>query len=194
MRTIATKNMIPGMKIYRTKNTGSSFRVANGHFVPNEGEVKLMGTSSNGNGMCIKAQVADITRPLAATAEMVDAGNNVIIHKDGGVIKQVTQDQLERTMGAVSNEPGLEIPVYRKTNTFVIDVDIPDPKGDVEMGGGQGDQEGGFQKPKKTVRVNPKSAPMELDRVGLGEKPWAALWDEDSNCQPCGPAFHGRAR
>ena len=73
VRTIATKNMIPGMKICRTKNTGSSVRVANGHFVRNEGEVKLMGTSSNGNGMCIKAQVADITRPLAATAEMVDA-------------------------------------------------------------------------------------------------------------------------
>ena len=118
----------------------------------------------------------------------------MINHKDGVVIKQVTQDQLERIMRAVSNEPGLEIPVYRKRNTFLIDVDIPDPKGDVEMGGGQGDQEGGFQKPKKTARVNPKSIPMELDRVGLGEKPWAALWDEDSNCQPCGPAFHGRAR
>ena len=50
VRTIATKNMIPGMKVYRTKHTGSSFRVANGHFVPNEGEVKLMGRSSNNNG------------------------------------------------------------------------------------------------------------------------------------------------
>ena len=136
VRTIATKNMIPGMKVYRTKHTGSSFRVANGHFVPNEGEVKLMGRSSNNNGMCIKAQVADITRPLAATAEMVDAGNIVINHKDGGVIKQVTQEQLERIMRAISNEPGLEIPVYRKRNTFLIDVDIPDPTGDVSMGGG----------------------------------------------------------
>ena len=53
------------------------------------------------------------------------------------MIKQVTQDQLERIMRAVQNEPGLEIPVYRKRNTFLIDVDIPDPKGDVEMGGGQ---------------------------------------------------------
>ena len=94
-------------------------------------------------------------------------------------------------MRAVQNEPGLEIPVYRKRNTFLIDVDIPDPKGEGEKGA-HGDQEGGFQKPKRTVRAT--SAPMELDRVGLGEKPWAALWDEDSNCQPCGPAFHGRAR
>ena len=81
VRTIATKDMIPGMNVYRTKNIGSSLRVANGNFIPNLGEVKLEGKSTNGNAMCIKAQVADVTRPLAATAEMVDAGNIVINHK-----------------------------------------------------------------------------------------------------------------
>ena len=190
VRTIATKDMIPGMNVYRTKNTGQSFRVANGNHIPNLGEVKLDGKSTNGNAMCIKAQVADVTRPLAATAEMVDAGNIVINHKGGGIIKQVTEDQLDRIMRAIHSEPGLEIPVYRKRNTFLIDVDVADPVGGGEKGSTK-DQGEGFQKPKKTFK--PKPTPMDVDRVGVGQNAWAALSDDSGVCMPCGQTFPGPA-
>ena len=140
--------------------------------------------------MCIKAQVAEVTRPLAATAEMVDAGNIVINQKGGGIIKQVTEEHLARIMKAIQAEPGLEIPVYRKRNTFLIDMDVPDPVEEAKKGVVE-DPEGGFKKPKKTVRA--RATHMDVDRVGVGEKAWAALWNEDLNCQPCGQAFHGRA-
>ena len=114
VRTTATKGMIPGMSVYRTKNTGASFRVANGNFIPNLGETKIKGNATNGRGMCIKAQVAEVTRTLAATAEIVDAGNIVTNHKGGGLVKQVTEEQLARIMKAIQDEEGPEIPVYRK--------------------------------------------------------------------------------
>ena len=190
VRTIATKDMIPGMNVYRTKNTGSSFRVANGNFIPNLGEVKLDGKSTNGNGMCIKAQVADVTRPLAATAEVVDAGNIVINHKGGGIIKQVTEDQLDRIMRAIHNEPGLEIPVYRKRNTFLIDVDVADPVGGGVKGSAK-DQGEGFQKAKKTFK--PKPTPMDVGRIGVSQNTWAVLGDDSGVCMPCGQTFPGPA-
>ena len=48
--------------------------------------------------------------------------------------KKFSEDQLDRIMRAIHNEPGFEIPVYRKRNTFLIDVDVADP-----VGGGQKD-------------------------------------------------------
>ena len=69
-----------------------------------------------------------------------------------GIIKQVTEDQLDRIMRAINNEPGLEIPVYRKRNTFLIDVDVANPLGGGEKGFQQGSR-GRISKAKENLQA-----------------------------------------
>ena len=51
---------------------------------------------SNNSRVDIKAQVAKVTKPLASTVDMADAGNIVITHKDGGLVKHLSPDALIR--------------------------------------------------------------------------------------------------
>ena len=85
------------MTVKQTKNSGRTFRVANGQEVPNQGETKIKGQSIEGQAMIVTAQVAEITKLLAAANEMVDADNFVIMHKDGGVIQKLTRKRRKRS-------------------------------------------------------------------------------------------------
>ena len=38
-KTMAPQNMVPGLKPYKTANTGKKFRVAEGTLIPSEGEL-----------------------------------------------------------------------------------------------------------------------------------------------------------
>ena len=40
-----------------------------------------------------EAQVAAITKPLASANEMVDAGNVIIMSKEGGVVKMLSENE-----------------------------------------------------------------------------------------------------
>ena len=79
--TIGPPDIILGVKLCRTKYMGTPFRIADGAAIPNLGEVQQEGTASNGSPIEIKAQRADVTKPLAARTEIVDAPNFVIISK-----------------------------------------------------------------------------------------------------------------
>ena len=54
--------------------------------------------------MNIRSQVADVTKPLAATSEMVDGGNMVIMHRRGGVVKSVGREVEEKILKMVEKE------------------------------------------------------------------------------------------
>ena len=49
-----------------TKSNCNPFRAASGAKIPNLGEQILAGTTANGRGLRFKAQVADVTKPLAS--------------------------------------------------------------------------------------------------------------------------------
>ena len=172
-KTIIPRNAIPGVTPYRTKETGRDFRVANGDTVPNEGEVNLKGRSTNSNKMSVRAQVADITRPLAASAEMADADNIVVTHKRGGMIKKVSENDLYRVIEFLDSLEGGKVPVERRGNTYVVEMDITN----------ENENLGVWQKPsgKKVIKRKKESDKMELDQVGVGEVPekWKAFWEED---------------
>ena len=170
-RTILPKNAIPGMKLYRNKRTGQHFRMADGGRKPNLGEVEFKGIAKNASPVAIKNQVADITRPLAATVEMTDASNLVATWSDGGVIKNLTPAALERVKEAIRREAGAEIPVDRNGSTYTIDIDIRDEE--IE----------GYQKPRKTSR--PQA--MEVDHVVATSNRYMAFWDTNED-----PTFHRR--
>ena len=80
------RSHIPFRRWKQTRNTGKTFRVANGQEIPNQGETKIEGQSVEAQAMKITAQVAAITKPLAAANEMVDADNLIVMHKEGGMV------------------------------------------------------------------------------------------------------------
>ena len=84
------------MRIRRGRSTGGALRVANGQLIPNVGESKIQGTgSTNGNQMEMTAQVADVTKPLAAATGIVDNDNLIILHKTGGIVKKLSRETEE---------------------------------------------------------------------------------------------------
>ena len=112
------------MKIKQTKNSGRTFRVANGQEVPNQGETKIKGQSDEGQAMLVTAQAAEITKPLAAANDMVDADNFVIMHKDGGVIQKLNEDEKKAIMKIIEGSKGPSVPTKRKGGAFVIEIHV----------------------------------------------------------------------
>ena len=177
VKTIAPPDAIPGMSIKHTRNSGKMFRVANGQEIPNLGETKIMGKSEEGQAMQITAQVAEITKPLAAANEMVDADNFVIMHKEGGVIQKLSQSEKEAVMKILEKSKGPKVPIMRKAGAFVIEMNVMS-------------EDEGFQKPKKSVK--PKAMrPDDMDMDEIVKGAWEAFWE----CRDCEEesGFHRQA-
>ena len=121
-------------------------------YYPQFGIGKAEGAPSNGNPTKIKTRTADVRKPLAAKSEIVDAGNLVVIHKQGGVVKTVTQERQARILKILNEDKGPEVPVVRKGNTFLIEVDVMD----------QANAEG-YQPAKKPIRGKDS---MDVDYAG----------------------------
>ena len=153
----------PLLQIKKTKNTGKTFRVANGATVPNQGETEIIGTAISGTKMKVTAQVAKITKPLASANEMVDAMNLIIMHKDGGMVKKLTQEQLNRVLQGLQALEGSEVPIKREKGAFTIDIEVPESSI--------------WKEPKKPVR-NQQSSKMEVDFVS--KNPFEEIAEKES--------------
>ena len=117
--------------------------------------------------MQITAQVAAITKPLAAANEMVDADNLVIMHKEGGVIQKLDQKDKDTIMNILEKSKGPKVPILRKAGAFVIEVEVKE-------------DEEGFRAPRKTVKPKEiKPTNMEIDEIVKGA--WEAFWE----CRDC---------
>ena len=66
---------------------GVEYEVANGSTIPNLGEKKFRGFSSEGQGKDITAQVCDVNKALLSVRKIVAAGNKVIFEKQGAYIE-----------------------------------------------------------------------------------------------------------
>jgi len=93
-----------------TKPNCNHFRVANGAKIPNLGEQVLAGTTANGRGLRFKAQVADVTKPLASVQELCDSGCTVAFGPDRSFIRD--------------SRSGKEIEMRKKNGQFVVDLHI----------------------------------------------------------------------
>ena len=58
---------------------------------------------------------------------MADAGNIVITHKDGGLVKHLSPEALARVMRAIQGEVGTELVINRKESTYVFGMEIATP-------------------------------------------------------------------
>ena len=93
-----------------TKSNGNHFRVANKAKIPNLGEQILAGTTANGRGLRFKAQVADVTKPLASVQELCDSGCTVTFGPNRSFIRD--------------SRSGTEIEMRKKHVQFVVDLHI----------------------------------------------------------------------
>ena len=91
-----------------TRENCKNFRVANGSRIPNLGEQFITGKTSNGRDIKFRAQVADVTKPLAAVHEMVESDCTVVFAKGRSYIR--------------SDASGKEIDMRAKNGQFVLDV------------------------------------------------------------------------
>ena len=62
---------------------GLCYSAANGAPVRNEGKRIVRGKNDNGDRVELPFQVANVTKPLASVARMLDANNAVIYHPKG---------------------------------------------------------------------------------------------------------------
>jgi hypothetical protein len=124
--TIVPPKAIPAMKVAKTKDTGKNYRVANGELVPNEGATKLIGETINGDKMAITAQVVKVTKPLASANEIVDAGHWIVMHKEGGIIKKLSEEAQREISRIIDSQKGSAVPITRESNQFVMEMFVPD--------------------------------------------------------------------
>ena len=80
-KTVIPKSIGKAFSLQETLQSkrGQHFRAANGTIIKNYGQRSLRGMTKEWNGIGIKAQVADVTKPLASARELKHSGNRIVI-------------------------------------------------------------------------------------------------------------------
>ena len=123
-RTIVKPRAFKGMKVRKTDNVGKNFRTANGAHIPSQGETTIAGRDASGAKLKVVAQVADVTKNLASVMEMVDRGNWVIFHKEGGYIQTMKKDEELKVRTLMNTLKGARVPIARKRNSFIVEIKV----------------------------------------------------------------------
>ena len=87
--TVVNEEMLASIetKENAASKRGVAYEVANGETIPNLGEKKFRGFSSEGQGKDITAQVCDVNKALLSVRKIVAAGNKVIFEHEGAYIE-----------------------------------------------------------------------------------------------------------
>jgi hypothetical protein len=184
-RTIVRPKAFKGMQVKRTINVGKNFKAANGAHIPNQGETTITGKDKGGNKLRIIAQVADVTKNLASVMEMVDRGNWVIFHKDGGYIQTVKKDEDLKMRTLMNTLKGTRVPIERKGNNFVVEISV---KQEVDK------KEGEYIAPKKLATKKwSNMRKMDVDEgKTLVKNKFGALSMEDEEDYEAASVFAGQ--
>ena len=114
--------------------------------------------------MAVTAQVAAVTKPLAAANEIVDADNWIILHKDGGIIKKLSQEAQGMIQKVIEEQKGASVPIAREDNQFIMEIIVPYGK------------ERNWQTPRKTCQGD--VAQGEASKCEC-KNCWEAFWDSE---------------
>ena len=91
---------------------GVTYTTASGHPLPNLGEVRMMGTTAEGQELNLTMQAAGIKKPLASVRKMCRAGNRVVF-----------EELSESQGGYVENkQSGARIPIVKQDGTYRVSV------------------------------------------------------------------------
>ena len=105
--------------------------------------------------MKFTSQVAGIVKPLPSANEMVDAGNLILLYREGGAIKKLTPEDLSKILKIVRDAPGAVVPIRRQAGSFNVEIDIKDDPTGVSD----------WTMAKKTVRPKDQLSKMEVDFI-----------------------------
>ena len=95
---------------------GASYRVANGHRVPNIGQQAVHFCTDEGQAAGMMFQTLDIERPLISASQLVAVGNQVTISEKGAAI--------------VQGGSGKRTRLYKRCGLYILCMWIPtDPPG-----------------------------------------------------------------
>ena len=117
--------------------------------------------------MNITAQVAKVTKPLAAGGEIVDAGSWIILNKKGGAIVKLDAEAKKEIEEIVKRQKN-PVPIKREKGTFVMEVWVPEPE--------EVKEEDDWKPARKVVRQ--KAVDMEVDVVEQ-ENYWEVFWSHE---------------
>ena len=106
------------IKESEASKTGVTYKVANGAKVPDLGERQVDYRTVNGLDTKMSCCVADVHKILLSVAKIVDEQN----------IVQFGPRQQDNFMYNIKNK--IKTPIKRENNTFVIELDVLDPKSD----------------------------------------------------------------
>ena len=105
---------------------------------------------------------------------MVDAGNLEMMHKSGGLIKQLSEEDQAKVMKMIENAFGLAVPATRKGNAFHVEIEV---KSEEHQGWSiQAKKGSSTSKGQRKIQARDN---MEVDQVGYAQMPWAAFWEEE---------------
>ena len=175
-KTIVPRDAIPGMKM--RNSTGGSFRMANGNVIPNLGEAEIKGLGAvNSHPTQFSAQVADVTKPLAAATEAVDGGRTIILHRTEGIVKKLSLESEKKIRDIIKSEEGPEVILERRGGAFTFDIDVQT-------------EANKWEHPKKTARrVSNQSTKMDVDEASHNR--FRALWEDEEDAIQCGQCNNG---
>ena len=151
--------------------------------------MKIEGTGTlNNNPMRMQSQVAEVTKPLAAANEMVDAGNMVILHKTGGIVKTLSHSAEKQIRDIIKGERGPELVLQRSGGSFTFDVDVKSEESTQRAAEK-------FEPARNTVKAQGNHK-IDVDYTSRNQ--FGAFWDMEEvdecnelNCQPCGNGCSG---
>ena len=101
------------------QDLGKYYVAANGTPIPNKGEKKLTGKSSEGIDVKMTMQCADVSKVLAGTSKVCDAGNIQVFTKSGGYI--ISEKEASHIIAAIDKAKG-KIAMRRAGGTYVYDI------------------------------------------------------------------------
>ena len=98
--TVVNEDMLPDVETKEgaASRRGVEYEVANGEKIPNLGEKKFRGTTSEGKSRNITAQVCDVNKALLSVKKVMAAGNRVVFDSEGSFIEdKVTKEKMWMT-------------------------------------------------------------------------------------------------
>ena len=99
-------------------NLGLAYSGAGGERIPALGQTAVPFADAVGKDRSIRFQVAKVTQPLVAIAQLVDRDNIVVLGKRGGVVFNLKDHS--------------RIPLPRVENGFYLDMEVPDSEEEEE--------------------------------------------------------------
>ena len=90
MDTVGPMSAGAGFETYETEasRNGRNFRAANGTFIKNYGEKKILGSTEDGRTIQMRMTVADVGKVLMSVAKVCESGYRVVFDEEGSYMEE----------------------------------------------------------------------------------------------------------